>query len=645
MSHAFDDVLQARDRRNRRNAALGHLSRRGVRWALALGLSALALLLVAGFAEGTVRNVGGGLAFAWPWEWIGRVFDRSETIARLTGAALVIFSGAWLAVLGIVLLRRLLSLAVWSRTPLSAVLAVARGAVDEAVRNRTVLVLLVLLILVVALHPYLNLGNEDTLLRHRIQAFLSFNGIFVGILLGAMTILFSAYTVSSDLSEARAGGVFVKPVSRLGYLVGKWLGIVLLQAVVVAVWAILIWGVAYLWLPAERAVDPFDRDAVNSRVLVAREELRPSPETPFIDLARAELTEIQRTNPERIERRGVGALLNDLELNEGREFLTIEFGEDKTYVFEGMNDAKERARALEESIRDRRDEIARRMSNELGLLIAPQDVTLKSILPYADELGIDTTGSVIQLRFNVKGYSTFGSDEYLLNFTINGQQDFLRFVPDRVQTFDIPATIISDDDPETPDVDEGGRLTMTIDNSPISEEMMAQLPQQVLDRQQALRFDPEEWLTVYYRRGGFASNVGRAAAVVWVRLAFLAMLGTVTGALFSFPVAATFSLTLWILAAGGTWLQSVLSLQVEGASVAAVDQTLQGVLMPAIRGVSALLARYGSLDAMDLLVDGRYVAWSALASHSFWLLVVWSGVALVIGWLLFERREIARVQV
>ena len=645
MSHAFDDILQARERRGRRIAWLGYLSRRGVRWGLVAFATTLALVLVAGFAEGAARNELGDVGFAWPWEWIGRIFDRSEPIARLTGAALVLFVGGWLAAGGVVLLRRLLSLAVWARTPLSGVLAVSRGAVDEAVRNRTVLVLLALLVLVLALQPFLSLGNEGTLLRHRIQTFLSFNGIFVAILLGAMTILFSAFTVSGDLSEKRAGDVFVKPVSRLGYLVGKWLGIVSLQAVVVTVWALLVWAVAYLWLPAEQAIDRFDRDAINNRVLIAREEIQPEPDRPFRERAIEEVQRIGNEDPDRLERRGAAALISDLELSYGREFLTIEFGEAKTYVFRGMEGIRDRARALDASIRDRRDEIVRRMDEELGLIVRPEAVSLGLVMPYADELGIDTTGAVLQLRFKVRGYSTFGADELLLNFTVNGRQDFLRFIPDEIQTYDLPATIISDDDPDTADEDEGGLLVMTVRNALIPPDMLADLPQQVKEREQALRFDPEEWLLIYYRKGGFAPNVARAALTVWVRLAFLAMLGTVTGALFSFPVAATFSLTLWVLASGGTWLQKTLSITLDGTSVAAIDQTLTYAVLPIIRMIVGQFARYGQLDAMGLLVDGQYIGWGALLWHTIWLLGVWSGIALLGGWFFFQRKEIARVQV
>ena len=51
MTHAFSDILRRRAQRRLRIARAGYLLKRSSKWLLALGLSALFVCIVAGFAE------------------------------------------------------------------------------------------------------------------------------------------------------------------------------------------------------------------------------------------------------------------------------------------------------------------------------------------------------------------------------------------------------------------------------------------------------------------------------------------------------------------------------------------------------------------------------------------------------------------
>lgn len=645
MSNAFDNasnVLDRRDRRRRRTASLVHYLRRGVGWIAVFAVTTLLLLVVAGFAEG-----GDPLGtFAWPWQWVGRLFGEvaaGNGIARLTGAALVLYCGGWVGTIGIIALRKALSLNAFSRTGASGVLAVARGAVDEAVRNRVVIVLLGLLLVGLALQPYWTLNTIDQPLRYRVQTFLSFSSFAAALLLGGVIILFSAFTVSGDLSERRTGDVFVKPLGRGPYLIGKWLGSLGLIVVLVTTWALVTWGVAALWIGRQDALNPTDAEWLRTRVLVARQEVSPKPAIPFREAAIQELEEVAETNPERIARRGASDLLNDLELEERVEFMSVPFGETKTYVFDGMAEVKRRSEAMEAAIEARRQEYVDRLA-ELGVQARPEQISLETLLPYADELGIDLRPAILQLKFKVQGISTYGSTESLVRVLANGEPTELRYVVDRVQIVDFLGTLLAEDDPETPQ-DETGQLVLEIDNRPLPPELAAQLPPNVDVPERTLQFDPETWVNLYHFEGSFANNVARLAVTLAVRLIFLAMLGTVAAALFSFPVAATLSIAIWLLSAGGSWLQSVLNTRLAGTSVAPVDTALDALLKPLVARFASFFAQYSRLQGTSLVIDGQQIPLGALAWHVAIIGVAWTGLVLAVGWFLFSRKEIARVQV
>lgn len=642
MSHAFANILERRARRKQRSAWLAYIARRGsVRLTVVLVTTLIAVLLIS-FAEGTAYRRS-GIGFVWPWEWIGTLL-RGEQIARLTGATLVLYCGGWFSTLAIISLRRLLGLNLLAQTGAGGVLAIARGVIDEAVRNKVVVVLLSLLLLALAFQPYLSLGSIDKPLRYLIQAFISFSTFAASVLLGGVTILFAAYSVSGDLTLRRTGDVFVKPLGRGAYLLGKWLGAVSLIAVLVACWGLLTWGICQFWLGKEVAIDMLDRDFVTFRVLVSREELRPEPEVSFDVTAGEQLRKILETNPERAQQRGTTSLFEDLRFQQRVDFLSIPFGSAKTYRFEGLSDVRRRAERLDQEIQSRADEFVKRLDEDLNLTLRPEDVNLISILPYADDLGIDLSDALLQFTFKVQGYSLYNAEENVLQFRANGRPEMVRVIPDMVQTLDLPALILTEDDPETPE-DESGVLDLEIQNGPIDPALLAQLPPSVKATAKTLQFDPDAWLNLYYRAGGFGGNVARATLVLWVRLAFLAMLAVVTAALFSYPVAATLSISIWILAAGGSYIQEVLSYQLEGASIAAVDATVDKGLVPIVQLFALVFSRFSSLESSDLLVNGRHISWSAVGWYVFWIGVVWTGAVLAIGWGFFARKEIARVQV
>jgi len=522
---------------------------------------------------------------------------------------------------------------VLARTPLSGVLTVARAGLDEATRNRTVLVVLVVLLGALAVQPYLALGSLGQPLRYKIQFYLSFSGFASAFLLGGVTIFLAASAVATDLEGRRASDVFVKPIPRWAYLLGRWLGVALPMAVLVAVWAAVTAGVAMFWLAPQPAQNAADRDFVNNRVLVARQEVPASPVIAFEQRVSDRFEQVRREDPERLTRQGQAGLMNDL-LNElQNEFLSVRpgLGRGSTYRFAGLGAARERAEAIEAELQADAEAIAGRLNelgyeNDDGTPIRPGQVALDTVLPFADELGLDLEPGRLQLRFKVRGTNTYGGKEGTLLLDLEGVRVPLTYVVDRVQVFDLPATV----------VDEQGELELGITNLGISD--------QGRRRPDTIQFETDAWLSVFFVKGDVPGNFLRQGIVLWVRLAFLAMLATAAASLMSFPVAATLTLAVWVLAAGGSYVRSTL------ASGVGRDETLattffETTLLNAARGLAGLLSRFSEVDGTGRIASGLYVPWQAVGGHVLWVGLVWTAIAFLIGWALFSRREIARVQV
>ena len=136
---------------------------------------------------------------------------------------------------------------------------------------RIALVFIVLLLLIVPIMPYLNDPGE--LLRYRIGTFLAWSIGGTSVLLSLMTIFVVCGSICSELKEHQIFLTMSKPVSRAQYLLGKWLGMVLLNLVLLLVAGGGIYTFARIM--QQFPASGFDRLAVTDQVLVARTSMVP----------------------------------------------------------------------------------------------------------------------------------------------------------------------------------------------------------------------------------------------------------------------------------------------------------------------------------------------------------------------------------
>ncbi|MGC8991876.1 MAG: hypothetical protein ACP5MD_17300, partial [Verrucomicrobiia bacterium] len=157
---------------------------------------------------------------------------------------------------------------------MQALLAIARLTFKAAFRFRLVPVLLTLLLGAVLLLPAVI--KDDGTARGLTQIVLTYNLGLITAVLGLTTLWLACGTLAREIEECQIQVVAVKPVARWQIWLGKWLGILFLNALMLAIST----GAVYVQLQwRAKKLPPEQREVLNQEVFVARGSLRePMPD-------------------------------------------------------------------------------------------------------------------------------------------------------------------------------------------------------------------------------------------------------------------------------------------------------------------------------------------------------------------------------
>ena len=152
------------------------------------------------------------------------------------------------------------------------ILGLAQLTVRDAIRSRLFLSLAVLLVLCGVGLPLTVQGDGTVLGRSQVALRYAFGA--AAILLSIATLWAACGLLASEISDRRIHLVLAKPVSLLELWIGKWLGIMAVNAVLLALAVALIAG-SLLWIFRPAAIRPEDRRTVADRVFATYARLRP----------------------------------------------------------------------------------------------------------------------------------------------------------------------------------------------------------------------------------------------------------------------------------------------------------------------------------------------------------------------------------
>lgn len=527
----------------------------GAIW-LGLGLSYLILLTL-------------GLAVGWPLA----VMDATSALGRII-LGVVPLSIAFL------LLLQLARLALGYPHP---VFAVARNLLQEAVRMKISVVFIVLMIVMLAVIP--TLLSPEQPLRYRVQQWLQYGTGLTFLVLALMTVFFATATVTFEQRDRVIWQTMTKPVRAWHFLAGKWLGLMVLNAVLLAVSSAGVFQVTeYLrrlpakgelyYFQSENASVPItqDRDALENEVLVARRGKFTTPrefdKAKLAAALQARVETVLSSNPELQNTQSLREQLYTEIVTSAREQeRSIPRGQVREFKFEGLQSVRKG--------------------------------------PNPDSLS---------LRFNANAGSNDPTAQYRLQFIIAG-------VPIPVEAgLDVSQVI-----PLSPEaIDDDGVLWIGVYNEPINEFSVS---------------FPPDGLEILYGSRGYELNFLRVVIVMWLKLCFLAAVAIACSTFVSFPVAILITGVVFFAAESAGYLNESLEYFRVTDNDGSVD-ILRWVSYHISRPIAWSFHVYSRLRPTANLVDGRLVPWSGVLKSAF-ILFTWSGVVMALGLIVFRKRELA----
>ena len=143
--------------------------------------------------------------------------------------------------------------------------AVAKHMISEGIRMKIAVVFLILIGLIVLGLPF-SISSDSSVTR-AVQAFMSFGLNAMGFLLGLLSIFLSR-SISDEMVNQQIFLVVSKPIPRWQYIMGKWLGITLLNGAFLACAGLTLYGMVHYIKHTRPPIDPeFDAAELKNEVL------------------------------------------------------------------------------------------------------------------------------------------------------------------------------------------------------------------------------------------------------------------------------------------------------------------------------------------------------------------------------------------
>jgi len=152
--------------------------------------------------------------------------------------------------------------------------AVATNTIKQALRMKVAAVFLILLLVLL---PVMGISaTGDGTLKGRLQTFVSYGLSLTSILLCLLTIIVSIYTVTSDIEQRQIYTVITKPIRRSQFLLGKLLGVILLDLILLSVFSAIIYTIT-IYTPQFFNATEAEHIQANNEFFTARAALTVPP--------------------------------------------------------------------------------------------------------------------------------------------------------------------------------------------------------------------------------------------------------------------------------------------------------------------------------------------------------------------------------
>jgi len=168
--------------------------------------------------------------------------------------------------------------------------AVAVNTIKQALRMKVAIVFMVLLFVLLPVLGASATGDET--LKGRLQTFVSYGLSLTSFLLCLLTIIVSIYSLTSDIEQRQIYTVITKPIRRFQLLLGKLLGVLVLNVVLLGLFSAIIYVFA-IYTPAFVKPPELELTEANNEFLTARAALT-VPQVDVTDEVKARYEELKK---------------------------------------------------------------------------------------------------------------------------------------------------------------------------------------------------------------------------------------------------------------------------------------------------------------------------------------------------------------
>jgi len=477
------------------------------------------------------------------------------------------------------------------------VITIARHSGTQAIRMRLVIVIVVFLMVLVPTLPFI-LQTDETH-AGQIRMIITYCLYLTSFLLSVLTLFLSCMTLNTEIKHQHIFLLDPKPLSRGTLLMGKWLGVMLVNLALLAVMVGITYGlVHYFAQPWPRPDESLDEYKPYSLLRFLGYKWPPRPETEKgYRLLKAQLL---------TARKKVLPRLPDLEGWVDREVENLKKKK--------LMPAHKSEEWVRERLRDRFSRSAWRV---------PPGGTQKWIVS-----GVPKFDGLLLIRF--RHYAEGGPHNHDIRgqFKINesGQPmadtGITTFRAGKLHTFGVPAGVVRDD----------GTVEIRYSN---------------YDRQGVAALFPfEDGLQVMYPAAGLGQNFIRVGSLIFLRLAFIAIVGIFASTFLSFPVALLFSLVVFMVGhlADFIFTDLIRDLYIFGTSLVPPGTPLNPfdlVIRRILYYFFSVFPNFGPYDGVPIIAEGLLVETNRILGCLLWLPLIRGGVLALVGWYIFHRRELA----
>ena len=477
----------------------------------------------------------------------------------------------------------------------SMVWAIARNTIAQAIRVRVAFVIMAVYLVLVPAIPFVVKG--DGTLRGLLHVVVAYSLIVAGMLLGVLTLAVSTTTLWSEFREKQIFLLEAKPIRRWQVLLGKLVGILLINVALLAFMGAVTWGsVAYLASRTEwndKTWTERSRRDAREQVLIARRTLLPDPPP------QSDLDDFVRKNldwrVQEIERSG--------RLPQAAQDAPDPATRKAIIRREAANQLAEELFKLINAVRP----LYTRRWHFSGFSIPRQhDINL-----------------TLRFKFFSSDRKSEEPDHVRWEFGVPNRTKAYRyddaFLPDEVHEVQIPADTI----------DAEGGLEVRFTN--------------VEPRRPTLIFSEADSLQVLVPVGGFGWNLTRGLALIFIEVLFIAVLGLFCSTFLSFPVSPIVALSVLLL----IFLVSSIRYQFEKGFT--MDQNKESTVAQIAEKATRIIAwvahtvlpPFDKYSPSALVSSGEEVSPGMLLDAAWSIALAYGGLLMLAGAYIFERREIA----